>query len=112
MENTVKSGRYWIVLESATDSKNDVLLLHKDHKADYFSSGVLLVVNPTGQITKEQIMNSFKARRMSLEKVELEAIENISGITCYGFKRLVMDAASEYSEQVSDCADQADKSDG
>jgi hypothetical protein len=104
VENTISSGRYLLVLVSAADSKDDFLLLDRKHQDDYFGSGMVLVVKPTGHPAKEQIMEAFKARRRSLESVELEVAQKIGGMTCYGFKKLTAGADGGYLEQVATCA--------
>lgn len=103
IENTVSAGRYLVVLESAAESRNDFLLLDRKHQEDYFASGMLLVVKPTKQPAKAQILEAFKARRRALESVELEVARQIGGLTCYGFKRLVAGFEADYNEQLAAC---------
>lgn len=112
IENTVKEGRYWVVLESANDTPDKILLLHKEHRVQYFSSGFLLVVKPRTTVSNEQIVNAFKARRKSLEAAELEASENIGALTCYGFKRLFVGIFHRGEEQSFYCATEVTPANG
>lgn len=103
LEDTIRSGRYLVVLESAADSKSEFLLLDRKQKEAYFGSGMLLVIKPTAKPAKEQIMEAFRVRRKLLETVELEVGKKIGGMTCYGFKKLVADGDADYVEQISAC---------
>nr|WP_315243653.1 hypothetical protein [uncultured Albidiferax sp.] len=103
IEKTILSGRYWVVLESATDSKDDLLLLDRNQKEAYFNSGMLLVIKPTAEPAKEQIMEAFRVRRQKLEATELEIRKKIGGMTCYGFKKLVADGDTDHVEEIVAC---------
>ena len=48
-------------------------------------------------------MEAFKARRKSLEAVELEVAQKIGGMTCYGFRKLLASPDGAYIEQVAAC---------
>jgi len=103
IEDKVLSGRYWVVLESANESKGDLLLLNKKDKLKYFASGMLLVVNPTGDPAKDQIMEAFKVRRKLLEAIELEIASKIDKLTCFGFKKITAQSGNNYSEEILTC---------
>lgn len=103
LEDLVRSGRYWVVLESGEEGRSDFFLLDKKHMEDYFSSGMLLVVRPTAQPAKEQIIKAFRNRRKSLEAVELEVATKIGNLTCYGFKKLITESDTDYGERIATC---------
>lgn len=112
LENLVRSGRFLVVLESASDSHGDFLLLDRDHQNAYFSSGFVLSVKPTAQTPREQILAAFKARRKALEAVELEVVQKLAGLTCFGFKRLVLSQPEELMHLVHTCHSESDPTPG
>jgi hypothetical protein len=112
LEDLIRSGRYWVVLESGEESRSDFFLLDKNHMEDYFSSGMLLVIKPTAQPAKEQIMKAFKNRRRLTEAIELEVAAKIGNLTCYGFKKLTTESDDDYDETIATCLDIAPDSEG
>jgi len=103
LENAVRSGRYWMVLESGEERESEFFMLHRDHIAAYFDSGMLLEIRPTAHPAKVEIMKAFRLRRTKLEAVELSVAQRIGSLPCYGFKKLIAESDTHYTETIAAC---------